>query len=90
MIENKDSLEFMKSQKDYSADIIYADPPYALGSEIIGAIKAGFTDWLGCEINTEYIDIANARIKYWINADINKNQNNFVKSLFEDNVNDNV
>ena len=35
MIENKDSLEFMKSQKDYSADIIFADPPYALGSTVI-------------------------------------------------------
>ena len=63
--------------------------PFAgAGSEIIGAIKAGFTDWLGCEINAEYIDIANARIKYWINVDINKNQNNFVKSLFEDGIND--
>ena len=35
------------------------------GSEIIGGIKAGFTNWTGCEINQEYIDIANARIEYW-------------------------
>lgn len=35
------------------------------GSEIIGAIKAGYEDIEGCEINQEYIDIANARIKYW-------------------------
>jgi len=30
-----DSLEFMKKQEDFSADIIYCDPPYALGSEVI-------------------------------------------------------
>ena len=35
MIEACDSLEFMKRQADYSADIIYADGPYALGSEVI-------------------------------------------------------
>lgn len=35
------------------------------GSEIIGGIKAGFENWHGCEINQEYVDIANARIKYW-------------------------
>jgi len=35
------------------------------GSEIIGAIKAGFTDWQACEINPEYVSIAETRIKYW-------------------------
>lgn len=35
MIENKDSLEFLKTIGDYENDIIYCDPPYALGSEII-------------------------------------------------------
>lgn len=35
------------------------------GSEIIGGIKAGFENWHGCEINQDYVDIANARIKYW-------------------------
>lgn len=35
------------------------------GSEIIGGIKAGFDNLVGCEINQEYVDIANARIKYW-------------------------
>jgi len=34
-IVKSDSLEFMKCQKDNSADIIYCDPPYALGSEVI-------------------------------------------------------
>ena len=35
------------------------------GSEIIGGIKAGFTNWCGCEINPEYVEIAKARIKHW-------------------------
>jgi len=35
------------------------------GSEIIGGIKARFENWVGCEINPEYVAIANARIKYW-------------------------
>lgn len=35
------------------------------GSEIIGAIKAGFTDWDACEINPEYAAIAEARIEHW-------------------------
>jgi DNA modification methylase len=42
--------------------------PFAgAGSEIIGGIKAGFDDWIGCEINQEYVDIAEARIEYWRN-----------------------
>ncbi len=42
------------------------------GSEIIGFMKAGFNDIHGCEINQEYIDIANSRIKYWqsVNFDL--------------------
>jgi site-specific DNA-methyltransferase (adenine-specific) len=35
------------------------------GSEVIGAIKAGFEDIQGCEINEEYVKIAKARIDYW-------------------------
>ena len=35
------------------------------GSEIIGGIKAGFTDWEATEINEDYIKIAEARIKHW-------------------------
>jgi site-specific DNA-methyltransferase (adenine-specific) len=35
MIECKDSLEFLKERQDYENDIIFADPPYALGSEIM-------------------------------------------------------
>jgi DNA modification methylase len=34
-IENKCALQWLKEQPDFSADLIYCDPPYALGSEII-------------------------------------------------------
>jgi DNA modification methylase len=33
-IENGCALEWLKLQADYSADMIYCDPPYALGSDI--------------------------------------------------------
>lgn len=60
-----DSLEFLKQLKDYQADIVFADPPYALGSEIIGGLKANFQNWYACEINQDYVDIANARIAHY-------------------------
>jgi DNA modification methylase len=42
--------------------------PFAgVQSEVIGGFKAGFTNFLGCEINAEYVDIGNARFDYWIN-----------------------
>ena len=34
-IEVKDSNDFLKEQDDFSADLIFCDPPYALGSEVI-------------------------------------------------------
>ena len=34
-VKQSDSLEFLKNQADYENDIIFADPPYALGSEVI-------------------------------------------------------
>jgi site-specific DNA-methyltransferase (adenine-specific) len=34
-IKNNCALQWLKEQPDYSADLIYCDPPYALGSEII-------------------------------------------------------
>jgi hypothetical protein len=39
------------------------------GSEIIGGHKAGFTDWLACELNPEYVEIAKARLKHWTGAE---------------------
>lgn len=34
-------------------------------SEIIGGWKAGFTDFIACEINEKYIQIGQARFDYW-------------------------
>jgi hypothetical protein len=34
MITRGDALEWLKSQEDNSADLLFCDPPYALGSEI--------------------------------------------------------
>jgi len=35
------------------------------GSEIIGGLQADYQNWVACEINQEYTDIANARIKHY-------------------------
>ena len=35
------------------------------GSEIIGGLKADFQNWSACEINQDYVDIANARIAHY-------------------------
>jgi len=34
-------------------------------SEVIGGFKAGFTDFSGCELNAEYVDIGNVRFEHW-------------------------
>ena len=40
--------------------------PFAgVQSEVIGGYKAGFADFLGCELNAEYIDIGNIRFEHW-------------------------
>lgn len=58
---NEKILKLFKTPNEQK--IIY---PFAgSGSEIIGGIKAGFKNWCGCELSQEYVDIANARIKYW-------------------------
>jgi len=52
--------------------------PFAgAGSEIIGGIKAGFDNWTACELNQDYVNIANARIEYWNKQ---KNMANDIKS----------
>jgi len=51
------------------------------GSEIIGGIKAGFNNWTGCELNQEYIDIANARIEYWTNKFDEESKKNIQQKL---------
>lgn len=54
-------LSLFKTPNDQTICYAFA----GAGSEIIGGIKAGFENWHGCEINQDYVDIANARIKYW-------------------------
>lgn len=40
--------------------------PFAgVQSEVIGGYKAGFTDFSGCELNAEFIEIGNVRFEHW-------------------------
>lgn len=40
--------------------------PFAgVQSEVIGGYKAGFTDFLGCELNAEYVEIGKVRFEHW-------------------------
>jgi hypothetical protein len=40
--------------------------PFAgVQSEVIGGYKAGFDDFIGCELNAEYVDIGNVRFEHW-------------------------
>jgi DNA modification methylase len=40
--------------------------PFAgVQSEVIGGYKAGFTDFSGCELNAEFVDIGNVRFEHW-------------------------
>lgn len=58
---NEKILKLFKTPNDQKICYAFA----GAASEIIGGIKAGFDNWIACEINQEYVDIANARIKYW-------------------------
>ncbi len=58
---NEKILKLFKTPNDQ----VICYPFAGAGSEIIGGIKAGFENWSACEISQEYVDIANARIKYW-------------------------
>jgi site-specific DNA-methyltransferase (adenine-specific) len=58
---NSKVLKLFKTPNDQK--ICY---PFAgSGSEIIGGLQAGFSHWVACEINEDYIKIANARIKHY-------------------------
>jgi len=60
---NSKVLKLFKTPNDQK--ICY---PFAgSGSEIIGGLQAGFSNWIACEINDDYIKIANARIKHYTN-----------------------
>ena len=54
-LHTSDSLAFLTTLDEFSNDIIYCDPPYALGSEVI-IRKDG------------KVDYAKARIEYWKNT----------------------
>ena len=58
---NDKILKLFKTPNDQV--IVY---PFAgSGSEIIGGLKANFQNWYACEINQDYVDIANARIGHY-------------------------
>jgi DNA modification methylase len=62
--------------------IIYANEqkiiyPFAgVGSEVIGGYNAGFKNWVACEINSDYVDIANVRITHWLKGERGKEGKN--------------
>jgi site-specific DNA-methyltransferase (adenine-specific) len=61
-------LKLFKSPNDQK--IIY---PFAgVQSEVIGGYKAGFTDYVGCELSDEYVNIGNARFEHWKNKPFDK------------------
>jgi DNA modification methylase len=61
-------LKLFKSPNEQK--IIY---PFAgVQSEVIGGYKAGFTDYVGCELSEEYVNIGNARFEYWKNKTFDK------------------
>jgi DNA modification methylase len=39
------------------------------GSEILGGLQAGFSQWVACEINPDYVKIAEARIKHYTSSE---------------------
>jgi DNA modification methylase len=61
-------LKLFKSPNDQK--IIY---PFAgVQSEVIGGYKAGFTDYVGCELSEEYVNIGNSRFEHWKNKPFDK------------------
>jgi DNA modification methylase len=61
-------LKLFKSPNEQK--IIY---PFAgVQSEVIGGYKAGFIDYVGCELSEEYVNIGNARFEHWKNKPFDK------------------
>jgi DNA modification methylase len=61
-------LKLFKSPNEQK--IIY---PFAgVQSEVIGGYKAGFINYVGCELSEEYVNIGNARFEYWKNKPFDK------------------
>lgn len=60
-------------------------PFFGAGSELIGFKAAGYSDIYGCEIDPDYIQIAEARIKYWTkNGFYFKEQDNWEQSRIKE------
>jgi DNA modification methylase len=59
-VYTSDSKEFISKFKEYEFDVIFADPPYALGSEVI-IRKDGKVDYAKARIKhyteNEYVEI---------------------------------
>jgi len=57
--------KLIRPPEEYLDEAVILVPFCGTGSEIIGAIRAGWRNWLGIEISEEYAEIARARIAYW-------------------------
>ena len=66
-IFNTDCLETLSLLSDNSVDLLVTDPPYGIsfmGSGTTGiACKLLNREFIGCEINKEYFEIAQKRIE---------------------------
>lgn len=62
-IYQSDCIDFMKSLPDNSIDAAITDPPYGTTAVACKELNRNFID---CEINPDYIQIANKRVKYTI------------------------
>ena len=76
-VNNADVIEWCRNYKGEPFHSILCDPPaeYAprrilipfsgSGSEMIGAMQAGWEEVVGIEQDSEYCEIARRRIEYW-------------------------
>jgi DNA modification methylase len=80
---NERILNLFKSPNEQR--ILY---PFAgAGSEIIAGINVGYSNWDGCELNADYVAIANARIKHWTGVDKSNNGSNVVNNASNETLN---
>lgn len=54
----------------YRSDAVLLVPYAGSGSEMIGAWQAGWHNIIGCELEQEYIEIAQRRIAHWCNQGV--------------------
>lgn len=60
-LHNKDCMVVLKDIPDESIDLIATDPPYKVTSGI-ACVESG-RDFIGCEIDAHYFEIAKSRIE---------------------------